>query len=925
MQVASLARGPRLTSPSAQLLERDAEIEALERAAGRLARGHGGVVVVEAAAGLGKTALVDVIAETANEDGCLVRRAAPGPLEREFALGVIRTLLEAPLRATDGGGRDELIDGPAAAAGALLLGAGIADAGTPALAHSVMWLCARLAAQQSLALLLDDAQWADRASLEVLAYLARRAEELPLLIVVSSRGEHPHAHMDLLGLLAGTRDAIVLHPGPLTPMGAVRLIHRDSPDTPIRVCCRYHEEAGGNPWILVELANRLAEHRPGARTTVRRRLAELEPSGRAVAAALAILGDEAPAHVVCEVAGLPFGGLASAHHELAAAGLGGPDGGLSHSLIATAIAADLPAAEAERLHREAASGLARAGIEACEVGDHLLRCRPQAEGWVSRLLLRAAAQATDEGAPRRAAAYLERALEERAEGDDRARMLCQLATTLFDAGLPDSRRRLLDALRETRDATDRAEVLARVAALGLFGGGENGLCEQLERELEAVVDPDAQLRVKASMLDALIHMRSETSTRAREIEAVARGAPEGSVLRLVADAHQAFLASELGSSPADECAARAAAALEGGALLQQSRVSTAYHLCLRVLSLSDRVSEAAAAIAALREEAHDRGSARLRAGAAWYAAELSLRTGQVKQAEMEARESLAAAGAEPNTFSGGAVEILVSALAERGEFAEARELLRRHDFDAGPWVATILLARARLSLAEGSFEHAYAEARRSGVLRERQGKLNPTWNPWRGVAALALAHLDHRAEAVKLADAELRLATRYGAPLAILRAMHARVVAEADTATRVELCRMALASLADRPAMLESIRLRLELGAGLAYLGHRVEAREALRPALADADAIGATPLARRARRELVATGLRPRRSALAGAKALTPRQRQICELAARGKPNRAIAAELFLSIKTVETHLAAGFRKLGVSSRSQLAAELAA
>jgi DNA-binding NarL/FixJ family response regulator len=107
-------------------------------------------------------------------------------------------------------------------------------------------------------------------------------------------------------------------------------------------------------------------------------------------------------------------------------------------------------------------------------------------------------------------------------------------------------------------------------------------------------------------------------------------------------------------------------------------------------------------------------------------------------------------------------------------------------------------------------------------------------------------------------------------------------------------------------------------------MGRRVEARNALRPALAEADEVGAVVLADRARRELVATGLRPRNAALEGAAALTPRQRQVCDLAAAGKGNRAIAQELFLSIKTVETHLAAGYRKLGVSARAELAARLA-
>jgi DNA-binding CsgD family transcriptional regulator len=119
------------------------------------------------------------------------------------------------------------------------------------------------------------------------------------------------------------------------------------------------------------------------------------------------------------------------------------------------------------------------------------------------------------------------------------------------------------------------------------------------------------------------------------------------------------------------------------------------------------------------------------------------------------------------------------------------------------------------------------------------------------------------------------------------------------------------------------VRARLVLGSTLAHTGRRIEARDALRPALADADAAGAVLLAQRARRELVATGLRPRQAATEGAAALTPRQRQVCELAAAGKGNRQIAQALFLSIKTVETHLAAGYRKLGVGTRAELAAEL--
>jgi DNA-binding NarL/FixJ family response regulator len=126
----------------------------------------------------------------------------------------------------------------------------------------------------------------------------------------------------------------------------------------------------------------------------------------------------------------------------------------------------------------------------------------------------------------------------------------------------------------------------------------------------------------------------------------------------------------------------------------------------------------------------------------------------------------------------------------------------------------------------------------------------------------------------------------------------------------------------DYPA-LELSRIRLELGRALTRLGRRVQARGPLQLALADADRVGATLLADAARRDLVATGLRPRRAQTEGLASLTPRQRQVCELAASGTANRVIAQQLFLSIKTVETHLAAAYEKLGVETREALVSAL--
>src|SRR4051794_28297463 len=264
--------GVEATTPpgdASPLIERAYELDALRAAV----RG-GGVVVLEAAAGLGKTALLEHAAAVAEESGWLVRRAAPGPLERHLPFGVVRALLEAPVRESG-----VALDGPAAAAGELLLAGrvGGGDSTMMLIAHSVLWVCTALAERQPLALVVDDAQWADRASLAVLSYLARRVEDLPLLVVVAARSSS-----DLLSVIGGARAAEVLHPRPLSPRGGVELIRRLAPDTPSAVCRDCHRDVGGNPWLLTELARQLAghggpdEHGPVsavARGVVRRRLA----------------------------------------------------------------------------------------------------------------------------------------------------------------------------------------------------------------------------------------------------------------------------------------------------------------------------------------------------------------------------------------------------------------------------------------------------------------------------------------------------------------------------------------------------------------------------------------------------------------------------------------------------------------------------
>ena len=130
--------------------------------------------------------------------------------------------------------------------------------------------------------------------------------------------------------------------------------------------------------------------------------------------------------------------------------------------------------------------------------------------------------------------------------------------------------------------------------------------------------------------------------------------------------------------------------------------------------------------------------------------------------------------------------------------------------------------------------------------------------------------------------------------------------------------------LADSPAKLEHAKARTELGAALRRAKGRSEARDQLRHAVELATICGAAPLAARAETELLATGARPRRIALSGLESLTPSERRVAEMAAGGPTNREIAQALFVTAKTVEVHLSSVYRKLGISSRSQLPAALA-
>src|SRR5262249_44039405 len=190
-------------------------------------------------------------------------------------------------------------------------------------------------------------------------------------------------------------------------------------------------------------------------------------------------------------------------------------------------------------------------------------------------------------------------------------------------------------------------------------------------------------------------------------------------------------------------------------------------------------------------------------------------------------------------------------------------------------------------------------------------------------AALAHHFLGEENAAHQLAHEQVELARRWEAPRTLGQAL--RILGLVDGGSE------RIARLHDAVAVLETSPARLDYGYALADLGaalrrdnQRAAAREPLRLALDVAQRGGAVLLAARAHEELIASGARPRRLLASGVDALTPTERRVAALAAEGLSNREIAQSLFVTLRTVETHLSSAFRKLDLSSRTQLPAVLA-
>jgi DNA-binding CsgD family transcriptional regulator len=926
------------------LLERDTELELFEDVIERAKSGHGGVVLVEGQAGVGKTELLRVAGALGKDASLRVLRGRGSELDRPFGFGVVRQLFERCVRelpAALGGGAEAAASVFTAAPGETA-----PEEGLFAHLHGLYWLAVNLAERRPLLLLADDLHWADTASLRWLVYLAERLEDLPLALFCATRPAEPGADQALLDVLASAAE--VVRPAPLSGNAAAVLVRRQLPSAVDKFTAACHAASGGNAFLLNNLLAELVgqglvgsggqaaqvvafgAERVGH--TVRRRLRHLPDDATTVARAVAILGPPTPLRDVAALTELHASQVGAAAQALVAVKVLGADRDAEfdfvHPVVRSAVYGQTPPHERQRLHARAAALMQARGAESERVARHVLRLPAAGDPARVSVLRAAAREASARGAADAAINYLGRALDEPPVEHDRGLVLHELGLAEaadrrrdeFEAHLRAATALIEDPVMSSRIALDLGRALA---SCGEFRAS----VEIFHQALGDVPDRNDETgaALEAEMLAMAFHEFTCTSLvapywerRFAELEAGAPLSPQTLAPLVVAIAAS--------RPPASVAVALAQRALEARFDAPNSVIVGAIG---NGLIYSGALSQAARLY-------HDSIATATRHGnrltVAWQStmrSKASLRMGESRQAEAEARLALQLfedGSGEPGVAW--CVAHLLDALLARGGFDEATELVNRNlvPASAAPTLPVALLhtSLAHFRLASGQPEAALREASAAGRLVSPT-IANPYCCDWRSAAALAHSALGRRDSARAMAEEELADARRFGVPEAegaSLRTLGLVI----GGAHGIQALRHSVAVLDHAEGRLEHARSLLELGAALRRAGVRTEARDVLRAALDEAARIGASGLADRAHAELVAAGARPRRDRrlLSGRESLTASEDRIAALAAEGLTNREIAQRQFVTVKAVEWHLRNVYRKLDISSRDELTGALA-
>jgi DNA-binding CsgD family transcriptional regulator len=880
---------------------------------------RGGALVVRGGPGVGKSALLGKAIARARERGMLVLKATGVQCEAQLPFAGLHQLLQPVL------GETASLATPQR--DAMLAAFGLIDATAPDLfltALAALDLLAAKALGAPIVVVAEDAQWLDRPTAEVLAFIARRLEFEPIVLVAAIRDGFESPLNDA-GLPA-------LHLDALPAAAAAALLYASAPQLPDELRARLLEQAAGNPLALVELP--VAVRDVGSRawlpgwlpltTRLERAFAarafEL-PDATRTALLVAALNDGS---VINEVLGATaiLTGAAQTVEVLAPAvtarlvETSETDITFRHPLMRTAI--HQSASVSQRHATQAALAAVLDGQPERQVWHRAASIIGPDED-VAAELQQSAARAQRRGATAVAVSALQRAAA-LSEGRSRIGRLLLAAELAFELG----RRDLVLALLEEAEPLDLQPLeQARVAWIReSFADGIPGDVSRVQA-LAAIADRaradgDSDLSLKLLYGAAVRCWWAGAEQRARDsVVSVAErlDIPPSDPQLLVVLALAAPL--ERATAVVDRLSEFVPAA--GADAATTRLVGTA---AMAVGAFDIAAGALAASAVRLRAEGRLGLLARALALQAWSAAHLADMGAAIPAAEEgrqlaeETNQPLVMATAE-------AVQALVAAL--RGDREAAEALAAQAERTSVPIGASAVLAAAQLARGVAALgDGRPAEA--LGHLRRIHDPADPAYH--HAVRCYAVGDLAEAAvrggasEGISHFMQEMEAAARQSSS----PSLHAGLsYARALLAEPAEAGRLFDAALQFDMSAWPFLRARVQLAYGEWLRQHRqnAAAREPLRAARETFDALGVTPWSSRARQQLRATGETSRPRTPQAREHLTPQELQIIQMAAEGLSNREIGQKLYLSHRTISSHLYRAFPKLGIASRAELRAVL--
>lgn len=897
--------------PEELIVGRDAELARLFRAVDPVSADP--VLVLVGDAGTGKSTLLQRAVRRAAAGGARVLRAEGSESESSLAFSALHQLLRPALAEVDGlperqraAVHDAFGTGPATSGPDVML-----------IGVAVLSLLSALGDRRPVLVVLDDAQWFDRASLDVLAFAARRLAGEPVTMLIGARGGDHLPGFD--------RHVPTLALGPLDKAAADRLLDLLPKSPTGRTRTQILDQADGNPLALAELARAAttddaAAALPSAgplpltdhleRIFAARLTGLPSPTRQALLLLAAMDGVDS---AIAVSAGLPGaeGGVWLPAERAALVRRTGRDIRFRHPLVRSAVYHTASLDARREAHRTLAGMLRN---EPDRRAWHVAAACPGPDAAVSAELARTADRARRRGGHAAAAKALQRAAELAPGREEGARLLVEAARAAVFTGDIAWVEELTAAVRaRTDEASLLTAATVQAGRLAVLTVRHSVVFSRLASAAEKSVVPQPATALDLLASAAVVRFYSGEETQRHRIQDILRRLPE--------DAAHAGLRTWVRavSDPFDDRAdlLRLLPQFAAGSEARPERLTT-----LGIMAwLLDETPQAVRAFdeASARWELQGPLPEGLGGAIAWAYVERG-RWGQAREACARATAVGSTAGLDHAVACAATVDATV--LAFQGDAAAARARADDALSLVDPLESRSISVYARralgaAALAEGAYETAYDQLRTVFTADGTPVHYHASYPALADLAAAAVRS-GRREQAATIVERSARALADNASPR--LRALISRargLLADPDDAESH--FRAALADPVLEHWPFERAQALLDLAEWLRRRRRIAEARGPLTEALEIFRRLGARPWIERARAESRAAGLDVTDSTPDALAELSPQQQQIIRLAARGLTNREIGEKLFLSPRTVSSHLYRSFPKLGITARSQL------